>query len=127
MAWFEQQIGSGGPVVVTDTARRLSAPILHPPVPYVPRRLMDLAMLPGLALLPAPIRDGFEIGWSPLHEALAGSLGHGLHAWVRLMPRTWRAMPQARSAERRVRGTTGSAPTSTARSGRGWATIHPLH
>ncbi len=124
-AWFERQMAPGGPVVVTDTARRLSAPILHPPVPYVPGRLMDLALLPGLALLPPRIREGFGIAWGPRHAALAATLGSGLRLWVRLMPRSWRAMPQARAAERRVRPATGRGQAPAARSRRGWATIHP--
>lgn len=124
VAWFELQMAPGGPVVVTDTARRLSAPILHPPVPRLPRRLMDLALVPGLALLPPHIREDFGIAWGPQHEALAATLGFGLQAWIRLMPRSWRAMPQARAAERRARSTAGDTPAQAARSRRGWATIH---
>jgi uncharacterized protein (DUF2236 family) len=121
--WFEAQISPGGPVVVTDTALRLSGSILHPPIPYLPRRLMDLAMLPGLGLLPPSVRDGFGIAWGPGHELAARTLGTGLHAWVRSLPRSWRAMPQARAAERRTR----RPIFGDARSGHGWATIHVRH
>jgi len=121
--WFEAQLAPGGPVVVTDTALRLSGSILHPPVPCLPRPLMDLAMLPGLGLLPASVRDGFEIAWGPAHELAARALGTGLHAWVRGLPRSWRAMPQARVAERRTRRLT----LGDARSRHGWATIHIRH
>ena len=86
--------------------------------PLEPRTLLD-----GLGLLPPSVRDGFEIAWGPGHELAARTLGTGLHAWVRSLPRSWRAMPQARAAERRSR-----RPTfGDARSGHGWATIHVRH
>jgi uncharacterized protein (DUF2236 family) len=117
--WFAAQLEPGGPVVVTDTARRLSVPILHPPVPLVPGRLMDLAMLPGLALLPVSIREGYGLGWTARQATLARTLGLGLRSWVALMPRSWRALPEARHAESRVtaaRARTASSlvrPTAT--------------
>jgi uncharacterized protein (DUF2236 family) len=117
-AWFERQLAPGGPVVVTDTARRLAPSILRPPMPLLPAPLIDLAMLPGLALLPAAVREGFGIAWGPRRAGLAKVLTVGLRVWVRLTPRAWRAMPQARAAERRTE------PRS-ARSRQGWATIHP--
>jgi uncharacterized protein (DUF2236 family) len=147
VSWFEAQMAPGGPVVVTDTARRLAPSIVHPPVPLVPGPLMDLAVLPGLGLLPPSIRDGFGIAWGPGHAALARALGTGLRGWVRGMPRAWRALPQARAAERRVNGHTfgrpgpdaagtrvraaaggtGTDSAAVARSARGWATILPPH
>ena len=102
LAWFERQMAPGGPVVVTPTARRLADSIVRPPLPLVPRALVDLAVLPGLALLPPPIREGYGLDWSTRQEVLAGTLGAGLRTWVRLTPRSWRAMPPARDAERRV-------------------------
>jgi uncharacterized protein (DUF2236 family) len=101
-AWFEAQVRPGGPIVVTDTARRLSASILHPPVRLVPQRLMDVVMLPGLALLPPGIRTGYGLEWTPAQARLAQALSLGLHAWVAAMPRSWRALPQARKAEART-------------------------
>jgi uncharacterized protein (DUF2236 family) len=100
--WFERQMAPGGPVVVTDTARQLAGTVIRPPVPLAPAPLVDLAVLPGLALLPPIIREGYGIAWSSRRAALAGAMSVGLRAWVRLMPRGWRAMPPARAAERRV-------------------------
>ena len=105
--WFERQMAPGGPVVVTDTARRLSATVIRPPLPMAPTPLVDLAVLPGLALLPPTIREGYGIPWSACRAALAGALGSGLRLWVRLTPRGWRAMPPARAAERRVAASGG--------------------
>lgn len=102
-AWFEAQLAPGGPIVVTSTARRLARDIIRPPLPWVPGPLVDLAALPGLALLPPHLRDGFGVPWSVSRGALAHALGLGIRAWVTLMPPAWRAMPQARAAERRVR------------------------
>lgn len=102
LEWFERQMAPGGPVTVTDTARRLAATVVRPPLPLAPTALVDLAVLPGLALLPPRIRDGYGILWSARRAALAGALSTGLRTWVWLMPRSWRAMPPARAAERRV-------------------------
>jgi uncharacterized protein (DUF2236 family) len=107
LEWFERQLAPGGPVVVTDTARRLAASIIRPPLPLAPGPLVDLAVLPGLALLPPRVRDGYGIAWSPRKELLAGALSRGVRAWVRLMPAGWRAMPPAQAAERRATSMTG--------------------
>jgi uncharacterized protein (DUF2236 family) len=101
--WFESQLRPGGPIVVTPTARRLAQDIVRPPLPLVPGPLVDLAALPGLALLPAHLRDAYGIPWSERRAAVARSLSWGIRAWVTLAPRSWRAMPQARAAERRAR------------------------
>ncbi len=100
--WFERQLAPDGPVVVTDTARRLAATIVRPPLPYAPGPLVDLAVLPGLALLPDSIRRGYGITWTPRHAAIARAVGAGIRAWIRVTPPAWRAMPAARAAERRV-------------------------
>ena len=57
---------------------------------------------PPLALLPARIRGGYGLPWSPTRAALARGLDIGLRGWTAIMPASWRAMPQARAAARRV-------------------------
>jgi uncharacterized protein (DUF2236 family) len=101
-AWFEAQLGPGGPIVVTPTARRLAKDIVRPPLPFVPGPLVDLAALPGLGLLPGRIRADYGIPWSGRRAALARALGWSIRAWVTTIPHSWRAMPQARAAERRA-------------------------
>jgi uncharacterized protein (DUF2236 family) len=101
-AWFEAELRPGGPIVVTPTAQRLARDIVRPPLSLLPGALVDLAALPGLSLLPARIRDAYGIPWSDRRALLARAMSQGLRAWVRLMPRSWRALPQARAAERRV-------------------------
>jgi uncharacterized protein (DUF2236 family) len=114
--WFDAQLRPGGPIVVTPTARRLAADIVRPPIPLVPGPLIDLAALPGLALLPQRIREDFGIPWSARRALLARLLSSGLRAWVRVVPRSWRAMPHARAAERRTATVASGRP---ARSGNG--------
>jgi uncharacterized protein (DUF2236 family) len=79
--WFESQLRPGGPIVVTPTARRLAQDIVRPPLPLVPGPLVDLAALPGLALLPAHLRDAYGIPWSdrraPWHTPSPGASGPG--------------------------------------------------
>jgi uncharacterized protein (DUF2236 family) len=101
--WFAWMLGPEGPITVTPTARALAPDILRPPLPLVPGRLMDLLVLPGLALLPPRLRDEFGIAWSERRRRLADVLGLAVRAWVSVVPPGWRAMPQARAAERRAR------------------------
>jgi uncharacterized protein (DUF2236 family) len=98
-AWFTTMLGPGGPITVTPTARGLASDILRPPVPLVPPSLIDLAALPGLALLPERLRDEFGVVWTARDERLADWLGLAIRAWVAVVPSGWRAMP-----------TTGDAP-----------------
>jgi uncharacterized protein (DUF2236 family) len=102
VVWFEGMLRPGGPIVVTPTARALARDIVRPPLPLVPVALVDLAVLPGLALLPARIRQDFGIAWSPATEHLASWLGRAVRVWTALLPADWRAMPQARAARRRL-------------------------
>jgi uncharacterized protein (DUF2236 family) len=52
--------------------------------------------------LPASIRAGYEIPWSPLRGAVAGWLVAGWRGWAALLPDAWGTMPQARAADRRI-------------------------
>jgi uncharacterized protein (DUF2236 family) len=101
MSYWARMIGEDGPLHVTPTARRLSRSIVRPPIPLVPGPLVDLAVLPSLALVPARIRGAYGLAWGPGRESLVRLLDLGLRAWVRVVPPDWRAMPQARAAERR--------------------------
>ena len=102
MAYWERMLAADGPIHVTPTARRMAPLIRRPPFPLVPRSLIDLTALPGLAFLPARLRDEYEVAWTPARERLARLLGLAIRAWVRIVPAGWRAMPQARAAERRA-------------------------
>jgi uncharacterized protein (DUF2236 family) len=101
-AYWATMLAHDGPVHVTPTARRLARLIVRPPFPFVPGSLVDLAALPGLALLPPRIRSEFDITWSEPKVALAGVLSTGVRVWTRIVPRRLRSMPQALQADRRV-------------------------
>lgn len=101
--YWRRMLSVDGPIQVTATARRLAPVIIRPPLPLAPGWLVDLAALPGLSLLPPRIRDGFGIHWGPGRERAARLMGLGLRTWVRAVPPSWRAMPQARAADRRIR------------------------
>ena len=102
-AYWARMLADDGPIQVTPTAFRLSRPILRPPVRFVPGLVADIAMLPAIGLLPPRIRVAYGLRWGRPQRALAAVVGGVAHAWVRLTPRGWRAMPQAILAERRAR------------------------
>ena len=103
-AYWRRMLEANGPIHATPTARRLSGHIVRPPFPFVPGVLIDLAALPGLALLPARLRDEFGVTWRRRHAALARLLDFAIRTWVRIVPVSMRQMPQARRAFARVQG-----------------------
>ena len=110
MAYWERTLAPDGPIQVTPTARALAPTIIRPPLPLVPGVLVDLVALPGLALLPPRIREGFGIDWSAAMAQLARVEDRAVRAWVSIVPDDWRAMPQARAANRRVRNASAARP-----------------
>jgi len=115
-AYWARMLADDGPVYVTPTARRLSRLIVRPPLPFVPGPLVDLAALPGLALLPPRLRAEFGIPWDARRAALARLETYALSCWTRVVPTPLRSMPQALAADRRVRSGGRSAPRSTSAS-----------
>lgn len=111
--WFETQLGAAGPIAVTPTARALAGAILRPPIRLAPGFGLDLALTPGLSLLPARLRREFGITWTAPRQLLASSMGRGMRLWVRALPPGIRAMPQTRAAERRCRRVRGPGASAT--------------
>lgn len=107
-AYVAGQIAPGGPVVVGAVARDLAASILHPPLPGVLARLpldpraYGWTLWPAVGLLPPRIRDGYGLAWGPRERAVAGWLVRSWRAWNPLLPRSFRQMPQAIAADRRM-------------------------
>lgn len=114
MAYWERMLAADGPIHVTPTARRMAPLIAHPPLPLMPRGLVGLLALPGLGLLPDRLRQEFGLDWGAGHERWSRLLDGAIRAWARVVPRAWRAMPQARAAERRAR----TSPLGPASAGR---------
>ncbi|HSL77148.1 MAG TPA: oxygenase MpaB family protein, partial [Candidatus Limnocylindrales bacterium] len=126
-AYLAEQLGPGGPVVVGDTARDLAASILHPPLPGVlgrvglDSRLYDWTLWPSLGLLPAAVRDAYGFRWGPLERSVSSWLVSAWRAWNPLLPASFRQMPQALAADRRLAGAISSSSgseTGTATTGR---------
>ena len=115
-AYWQRMLADDGPIHVTPTARRLARLIVRPPFPFVPGPLVDLAALPGLALLPPRLRDEFGITWGGRRAALARAESYAISRWTRVVPASLRSMPQARRAFARARVAHGSTPGRAARS-----------
>jgi len=107
-AYWARMLAPDGPIQVTDTARLLAPMLVRPPLPLTPGWAVDLLALPGLALLPKRIRDAYGIEWSARRGHAAGAIGRGVRLWTAAVPDTWRSMPQARAADRRVRNRPGA-------------------
>ncbi len=107
-AYVADQIGPDGPVRVGDTARDLAGAVLHPPLPGVPARaqldprLHGWTLWPAIGLLPLRIREAYGLPWTVAHRAVAAWLVAGWRTWNGMLPPTWRQMPQAGAADRRI-------------------------
>jgi uncharacterized protein (DUF2236 family) len=101
--YWRRMLDPTGPIRVTPTARRLGDSILHPPIPLVPGPLIELVMLPSMTLLPERLREEYGIEWNTRRRVLARLMDILLRLWVRLLPASWRSMPQARLAYARAR------------------------
>jgi uncharacterized protein (DUF2236 family) len=99
MAWWDRMLVPDGPIQVTGAARAMAPMLVRPPTPGW---AVDLLALPGLGLLPDRIRAAYGIEWGPREARRSRMIGRAVRVWTHLVPRGWRAMPQARAAERRV-------------------------
>ena len=111
--YLERMIGPGGPVTVTSTARKLAETILHPSLARlappiapilgrIPAGAYDWAIWPSLALLPATVREGFGIHWTPVNRAVAAWLLTTWRAWRPLLPPSLRWFSMASDAIERA-------------------------
>ena len=127
-AYMASMLGAGGPVRPGPVARELADAVLHPPpgpalrtiaaaVPPPAREAADrvaavLAAVPPVAtawllwpsvgLLPASVREAYELRWGPVEQAVSRWLVGTFRAWNSVLPEGLRQMPQARRADRRV-------------------------
>jgi uncharacterized protein (DUF2236 family) len=107
--WYlDEMLAPVGPVHVSPTARELAEAILHPPLPGplgrvpLPTALYDWTLWPALDLLPAGVRAEYDFPDGPLRSAVTRWLVGGWRAWMPLLPRGFRQMPQALAADRRT-------------------------
>lgn len=107
--YLEAMIGPDGPVKVGPIARDLAEVILRPPLaplhPFlsgIPRSLYAWTLWPAIGLLPEPIRTGYGLAWGRRERLVAAWLTAGYRTWRPLLPPSFRTMPWARSADRRL-------------------------
>jgi uncharacterized protein (DUF2236 family) len=118
--YVSAMLGPDGPVRVNDEARELADAILHPPLgpavaaagplfaraapllDAIPARAYGWLFWPSIGLLPAQVREGYGLAWGLRQRAIAGWLVAAWQAWRPVLPPTFRQMPQALAADRRV-------------------------
>jgi len=119
-AYWATTLGPDGPIEVGDTARELADGVLHPPLgpalaplgsladgvgPWldaIPSAAYGWLLWPSIGLLPARIRDGYRLRWGWRERLVAGWLVGTWRAWRPLLPSSFRQMPQALAADRRI-------------------------
>ena len=110
---FETYVGGmlapGGAVRVSGVARELADAVLHPPLGPVapalaglPSTLYAWTLWPAIGLLPEGVREEYGLRWGPLERAIAAWLVAGWRAWRPILPASFRQMPQALAADRRI-------------------------
>jgi len=118
--YVADMIGPDGPVRVSPVARELAGTILRPPLaPLAPRLLGGAAagllgrvpaaayawtLWPAVGLLPATVREAYELRWGLREQLVTAWLGAGWRAWRPLLPEAFRQVPQALAADRRMAG-----------------------
>lgn len=119
-AYLDEMLRPGGPIEVGAVARDLAGSILHPPLgpavtaagfPFdrlagladaIPSRAYAWLFWPAIGLLPARVREGYGLPWGLRQRAVAAWLVATWSAWRPVLPPTFRQMPQALRADRRV-------------------------
>jgi len=118
--YLDDMLSPGGPIEVGDLARELADGILHPPLgpavaaagwPFsrlapaldaVPARAYAWLFWPSIGLLPARVRDGYRLSWGLRQKVVSTWLVATWEAWRPMLPPSFRQMPQALRADRRV-------------------------
>jgi len=113
-------VTGGGRGIGAGVARELAAAILHPPLgtavaaagwPFtrvasladaIPSRFYGWLFWPSIGLLPPRIRDGYGLPWGVRQRVTAAWLVASWQAWRPMLPPSFRQMPQALRADRRV-------------------------
>ena len=118
--YLDDMLAPGGPIEVGALARELADGILHPPlgpavaaagwpfdrlasmVDAVPARAYAWLFWPSIGLLPSRVREGYQLPWGLRERVVATWLVATWQAWRPMLPPTFRQMPQALRADRRV-------------------------
>ncbi|HEY2915709.1 MAG TPA: oxygenase MpaB family protein [Candidatus Limnocylindrales bacterium] len=119
-AYLDGMLAPDGPIQVSDLARELGAAVLSPPLgpalgalgapsptlapllEALPAATYRWVLWPSVGLLPPRIRQAYGLGWGFRERAVSAWLVGSWRAWRPLLPRSFRTMPQALAADRRV-------------------------
>lgn len=119
-AYVAAMLGPGGPIRVSAVARELGQAVLRPPLEplapllplgplggpllsRIPLAAYGWTLWPAVGLLPAEIREAYELPWGIRERIVAGWLVAMWRAWRPVLPEGFRQMPQSLAADRRVR------------------------
>jgi uncharacterized protein (DUF2236 family) len=118
--YVDGMLAADGPIQVGDLARELGAAVLSPPLApalgalgapsptlaplleALPAAAYRWILWPSIGLLPARLRADYGLRWGLRERAVTAWLVGSWRAWRPLLPRTFRTMPQALAADRRV-------------------------
>lgn len=108
-AYFAAMLAPDGPIRVSPVARELAYAVLHPPLGpvmpafgWVPPRAYAWTLWPSIGLLPASVRTDYGFRWGPVERAVSSWLATAWSAWLPALPASFRQMPQALAADRRL-------------------------
>ena len=119
-AYLAGMLAPDGPIHVDSVARELAGAILHPPLgpavtaagwPFtrlagaadaIPSRAYSWLFWPSIGLLPKRVREDYAFPWGLRQRAVSSWLVAGWQAWRPALPPSFRQMPQALRADRRV-------------------------
>jgi len=119
-SYMDEMLAPDGPIQVGAVARELAIAITHPPLgpaavaagpvlarlapmlDSIPSRAYSWLFWPSIGLLPGRVREGFALPWGMRERLVAGWLVSTWQAWRPMLPQTFRQMPQALAADRRV-------------------------
>jgi uncharacterized protein (DUF2236 family) len=111
-----------GPVRVSPIARELAAVVLRPPLAplasllpgpatrvrsvleRVPPGAYAWTLWPSVELLPPTVREEYGLPWGARERLVSAWLVAGFRAWRPVLPASFRQMPKALAADRRMRG-----------------------
>src|SRR5689334_7192052 len=109
-AYMAAMLAPDGPVRVSPVARELAQAVLQPPLaplaPWlsgVPAELYAWTLWPSVGLLPASVREDYRLPWGRRERLTSAWLVAGWRAWRPLLPASFRQMPRALAADRRIR------------------------
>ena len=120
-AYVAGMLAPGGPVRVSAVARELAAVVLRPPLaplagllPFPPRAAAAVlartpaaayawTLWPAVGLLPTSVRDDYGLRWGMRQRIVSAWLVAGWRASRPFLPASFRQMPKALAADRRMR------------------------